>query len=168
MKFILIVALFGLPVAEIITFIEIGGALGLEVTLGIVVLTAFIGVVQLRLQGLATFYKVIECLNQGRFPVDEAFDGCCLILASIMLLTPGFITDCTGILLYAPLFRAILRRLLTPYIFTASYFHSKNSNIHNTPPTHQGTIFEGEYDDVTPTQEQKDPLSTSTPKIRKH
>ena len=60
MKLILIVAVFGLPTAEIITFIEIGGILGLGPTIGIILLTAIIGAVQLKLQGLATFYKVME------------------------------------------------------------------------------------------------------------
>ena len=96
MKLILIVAVFGLPTAEIITFIEIGGILGLGPTIGIILLTAIIGAVQLKSQGSATLYKVMECLNQGRFPIDEAFDGCCLILASALLLTPGFITDVAG------------------------------------------------------------------------
>ena len=97
MKLIFIIAVFGLPISEIITFIEIGDILGLGPTIGIILLTAIIGAFQLKLQGSATLYKVIERLNQGRFPIDEAFDGCCLILASTLLLTPGFITDCAGI-----------------------------------------------------------------------
>ena len=123
MKLILIIAVFGLPTAEIITFIEIGGILGLGPTIGIILLTAIIGAVQLKSQGSATLYKVMECLNQGRFPIDEAFDGCCLILASTLLLTPGFITDFVGLLLFAPLFRVNLRRLLARYIFFLGCCH---------------------------------------------
>ena len=167
MKLILIIAVFGLPTAEIITFIEIGGILGLGPTIGIILLTAIIGAVQLKLQGSATLYKVMECLNQGRFPIDEAFDGCCLILASILLLTPGFITDIAGLLLFAPLFRVNLRRLLARYIFATNHININNSNIHNTPNPHEGMILEGEFDDVTATQEKNEFLPAGDSKVRR-
>ena len=166
MKLILIVAVFGFPTAEIITFIEIGGILGLGPTIGIILLTAVIGAIQLKLQGSATLYKVMECLNQGRFPIDEAFDGCCLILASTLLLTPGFITDFVGLLLFAPLFRVNLRRLLARYIFTTNDININNSNIHNTPNPHEGIILDGEFDDVTATQEKNELLPARDSKER--
>jgi len=166
MKFILIVAVFGLPTAEIITFIEIGSILGLGPTIGIILLTAIIGAVQLKLQGSATLYKVMECLNQGRFPINEAFDGCCLILASTLLLTPGFITDVVGLLLFAPLFRVNLRRLLARYIFAPNHINTNNSNIHNTPTPHEGMILDGEFDDVTATQEKNECLPARDLKLR--
>ena len=166
MKLILIVAVFGLPTAEIIIFLEIGNILGLGPTIGITLLTAIIGVVQLKLQGSATLYKVMECLNQGRFPIDEAFDGCCLILASVLLLTPGFITDCAGILLFAPLLRVNLRRLLARYIFATNDIKMNNSNFHNTPNHQKGTILDGEFDDVTGTQEKNELLPARDSKVR--
>ena len=167
MKLILIIAVFGLPTAEIITFIEIGGILGLGPTIGIILLTAIIGAVQLKSQGSATLYKVMECLNQGRFPIDEAFDGCCLILASTLLLTPGFITDFVGLLLFAPLFRVNLRRLLTRYIFATNHININNSNIYNTPNPHEGMILDGEFDDVTATQEKNEFLPARDSKVRR-
>ena len=156
MKLILIVAVFGLPTAEIITFIEIGGILGLGPTIGIILLTAIIGAVQLKSQGSATLYKVMECLNRGRFPINEAFDGWCLILASILLLTPGFITDFAGLLLFTPLFRINLRRLLARYIFATNDISINNPNFHETPNPHEGIILDGEFDDVTATQEKNE------------
>ena len=167
MKLILIIAVFGLPTAEIITFIEIGGILGLGPTIGIILLTAIIGAVQLKSQGSATLYKVMECLNQGRFPIDEAFDGCCLILASTLLLTPGFITDFVGLLLFAPLFRVNLRRLLARYIFATNHININNSNIHNTPNPHEGMILDGEFDDVTATKEKNEFLPARDSKVRR-
>ena len=166
MKLILIIAVFGIPTAEIITFIEIGGILGLGPTIGIILLTAIIGAVQLKLQGSATLYKAMECLNQGRFPIDEAFDGCCLILASTLLLTPGFITDFAGLLLFAPLFRVNLRRLLARYIFATNDISINYPNINNTSNPHEGTILDGEFDDVTATQEKNELLPARDSKER--
>ena len=85
MKPIFFLAVLSLPIAEIVTFINIGSYLGLWPTIGIVLLTAVMGAIQFRLQGFATLYKVVGCMRQGRLPIDEAFDGCCLILASTLL-----------------------------------------------------------------------------------
>ena len=167
MKLNLIVAVFGLQKSEIITFIEIGGILGLGPNIGITLLTAVIGVLQLKVQGSTTLYKVMECLNQGLFPIDEAFDGCCLILASILLLTPGFITDFAGLLLFTPLFRVNLRRLLARYICKTNHINIEISNIHNTPNPNEGMILDGEFDDVTATQQKNEFLPARDSKVRR-
>lgn len=103
MPFILILAAFiGVPILEIAVFIEAGEAWGLWPTLGVVVLTAFVGTALLRAQGLATLARVRQSLDRGEIPVEEAFTGVCLLVAGALLLTPGFVTDSLGLLLFVP------------------------------------------------------------------
>jgi len=110
---ILILAVFiGVPLLEIAAFIQIGGWLGLWPTLGLVVLTAMIGTWELRAQGLAALSRARAVLDAGRMPARELFDGACLLLAGALLLTPGFITDALGMLLFLPAVRDVLRRIL--------------------------------------------------------
>ena len=92
MGLVILFVMIGVPIAEIMAFIEVGGYLGLWPTIGVVILTAIIGTGLLKWQGLATLYSAQESLLQNRFPLDEVFDGLCLILAGALLLTPGFIT----------------------------------------------------------------------------
>lgn len=105
MAIILLALFIAVPVIEIALFIEIGGWIGLWPTIGIVVVTAFAGTSLLRLQGLAVLRRVQESAARNELPVAEVFDGLCLLVAGVMLLTPGFFTDAVGFLLFVPLFR---------------------------------------------------------------
>lgn len=103
---ILLLAMFiAVPIIEIGLFIEIGGWIGLWPTIGIVIVTAFAGTTMLRLQGLSVLQRVQESANRNELPVQEVFDGLCLLVAGVLLLTPGFFTDSIGFLLFVPVFR---------------------------------------------------------------
>ena len=108
---ILILALFiGIPLIEIYLFIQVGGAIGVWSTIGLVILTAFIGTALLRQQGLATLARAQSELDRQQLPVRELFDGVCLLVGGLLLLTPGFLTDALGFALLIPPLRAILGR----------------------------------------------------------
>lgn len=103
---ILLLAMFiAIPIIEIGLFIEIGGWIGLWPTLGIVIVTAFAGTTLLRLQGLAVLQRAQESAARSELPVQEVFDGLCLLIAGVLLLTPGFFTDAVGFMLFVPPFR---------------------------------------------------------------
>jgi len=98
------------PLIEIAVFIEVGDRLGLWPTLGVVVLTAILGAGLFRVQGLSTLRQAQANLNANVFPAREVFDGLCLLVAGTLLITPGFVTDSLGFLLFFPPFRHGLRR----------------------------------------------------------
>ncbi len=100
-----------IPLIEIAVFIKIGGLLGLWPTIGIVVLTAMLGAMLFRIQGLATLRQAQASLETNVFPAREVFDGFCLLVAGMLLITPGFATDSLGFLLFFPPFRHFLRRI---------------------------------------------------------
>ena len=98
MRFLLLAAFVAVPVVEIAAFIGIGGRIGLWPTIGLVVVTAFAGLALLRIQGLA----VLDRLRLSRAPAVELFEGLCLLIAAVLLLVPGFVTDAVGFLLLIP------------------------------------------------------------------
>ena len=100
------------PIVEIGVFIQAGDLIGLWPTIGMVILTALVGSALLRHQGITTLTRVRESMKVGRLPVNELFEGLCLLLAGAFLLTPGFVTDGFGLLLFLPVFRSGLRRLI--------------------------------------------------------
>ena len=156
MKLFFILAIIGIPSLEIFTFIKVGGVLGVWPTIGLVFVTALIGLSQLNSQGTETLYKAMETLCQNRFPIDELFNGVCLILAGILLLTPGFITDFVGFLFLIPFIRIKIRQSLANFSFTNSRVHINHSDIQNSKPTTGDPMtIEGEYDDLTATREEK-------------
>jgi len=108
-RFILLI-LIGVPIIEIAVFIQLGSEIGIWNTVILILLTAIMGAWLLKRQGLATLQRAQESIQKQVFPVAEVFDGLCLALAGVLLLTPGFVTDAAGFLLFLPKFRAVLRR----------------------------------------------------------
>ncbi|MEM8870149.1 MAG: FxsA family protein [Pseudomonadota bacterium] len=96
------------PIIEIALFIQVGGAIGLWPTLGIVVLTALAGTLLMRAQGLATLARVQDSLRQGGDPTGPLVHAAMILVAGVLLLTPGFFTDACGFALLLPPVRSML------------------------------------------------------------
>ena len=101
-----------IPVAEIYVLIKIGGHIGAFNTVLMVILTAFAGAYLAQLQGMQTMLRIRASLQQGLMPKDEMVDAVIIFVAGIVLLTPGFITDLTGLLLLLPVTRQRFKRFL--------------------------------------------------------
>jgi len=147
MAAILFLAFVSVPIIEVGLFIKIGGFIGFWPTIGIVVLTALIGTALLRQQGLATFISAQKNLEEGRFPIDEVFDGLCLVIAGALLLTPGFFTDVVGFLLFVPPLRMVLRHGLARFLATHGHVEVHTRGAYER--TDSGTVIDGEYEDVS-------------------
>ncbi len=97
------------PIVEFYLIIRIGSRIGFGVTLGIVVLTALLGATLTRAQGMRAWIRFQQASSEGRMPHREVLDGIMILLAGVVLLTPGFLTDAVGFLLLVPPVRAALR-----------------------------------------------------------
>ena len=94
-----------LPIAEMALLIQVGSSIGVLNTVGLVLLTAVIGGLLLRQQGLATLLKANQRVAGGELPGREIAEGMALAAGGALLLTPGFITDGVGFTLLLPLSR---------------------------------------------------------------
>ncbi|PCJ83737.1 MAG: membrane protein FxsA [Hyphomicrobiales bacterium] len=90
------------PLLEIAAFVIIGGELGVALTLALVVVTAVIGSFLLRWQGLSLITRIRAEMSAERMPAKELVRGVMIVIAGILLLTPGFVTDTVGFLLFVP------------------------------------------------------------------
>lgn len=145
MALYLLILFILVPLIEIFLFIEIGGRIGVGATVALVVVTAVLGTTLLRQQGLAVFRRAQESLGRGEVPVAEVFDGLCLLVAGAVLLTPGFLTDAVGIVLFVAPFRRWLGRALIRRI------HVDGGGGRRDGPADK--IIEGEYRHVPPDDE---------------
>lgn len=106
MRFSLLpVVLMILPLAEIAVFIIVGRYIGVLPVLGLIFLTAAIGGVLLRIQGVGVLRRLARELDAGQLPAREMIHGAMIVLAGLFLLTPGFVTDILGLLLFIPAVR---------------------------------------------------------------
>lgn len=115
MKFLFVLFIV-MPVAEITLLIKVGQQIGALYTASLVVLTAFIGSLMLRQQGLSTLFRAQERINSGQIPLQEMLEGIFLAVGGALLITPGFITDVFGFLCLIPITRKGLVRLAGRHI----------------------------------------------------
>ncbi|BAI73526.1 fxsA cytoplasmic membrane protein [Azospirillum sp. B510] len=101
-----------LPILEIVGFIQVGDWIGAGPTIGLLILSAVVGTLLVRHQGLAALTRAQAAAARGEAPIGTVLDGFCAVLAGILLIIPGFLTDILGIiLLIRPLRRGIGRWL---------------------------------------------------------
>lgn len=98
-----------LPVFELVIAIEVGRWVGALATLGALLVIAIIGVMIVRRQGAAAWRSLNQSLAAGRAPSRELADAAVLVLAGVLLILPGFLTDVVAVLLLFPLTRPVLR-----------------------------------------------------------
>lgn len=98
------------PLIEIALFIFVGDRLGLGTTILLVVLTALIGSALVSRQGRGQIERVRSAIEAGSFPAKELAHGAMILVAGVLLITPGFLTDLVGFLFLVPQVREAIRR----------------------------------------------------------
>lgn len=97
-----------LPLVEIYLMIKIGSVIGAFNTISITILTAIVGVYFAKLQGLSTLRSLGKNIRINKSSIGEIINGFCLVVAAILLILPGFLTDFLGFLLLVPFSRNII------------------------------------------------------------
>lgn len=98
-----------IPAIEIYLLIAVGSHLGALNTVGIIVFTGILGAHFAKSQGLSVIHNIQSKSTRGEIPTTELIDGLLILIGGILLITPGFLTDLTGILLVNPITRPLLR-----------------------------------------------------------
>lgn len=152
MRFLFILFVI-IPIVEITILIQVGQAIGAWYTVGLVLLSAFIGVNMLRYQSLATLGRAQERLSRNEVPGQEMVEGIVLAVGGALLVTPGFVTDVMGFsCLIPPVRKAVVRLLLSRFTVIAA-----SGAVHGSfqqpgrgsgePPRRNGDVIEGEVID---------------------
>lgn len=152
-----------LPIAEIMLIINVSDSIGGWNTFLVVIITAFFGAYFVRQQGFALLQSVQTKIAKGEAPSTDLAEGLLLLVAGVLLITPGFITDIMGFLFTLPFSRGpIAAFLMTKMIvrqtgnvhFTQAGFGQNPNDVkqepnsrYNNPRGQQGDIIDGEYTD---------------------
>ena len=103
-----LIALILVPILEIYLFIKIGGQIGAFNTISLIFITAIIGVIYARYEGLNTLRSGFSQLIKNEAPIYEIISGAAIAFAALLLIVPGFATDLFGFLLIFPLTRKLI------------------------------------------------------------
>ena len=140
-----------MPVLELYLLIRVGQWLGAWPTVGLVFLTAAVGISLLRHQGFSTLHIVRTRLEAGELPAREMVEGLLLVVGGAMFLAPGFITDLIGFICLLP----PTRRRIAALLMARGVWHVQASMRHGAGPTahsetfradNRGRIIEGEFE----------------------
>lgn len=94
-----------LPLLEIAGFILVGQQIGVLATIALIIFTTILGSVLLRVQGFGLMSRVRQTIEAGGVPAREVVHGFMILVAGILLVAPGFVTDTLGLLLFIPAIR---------------------------------------------------------------
>jgi len=148
---VLFVLFIIIPIIEISVLMQVGELLGMWPTIAIVILSAWIGAKYVRQQGLATLQSVQAKMAQGEMPSSEIVTGLMLLVAGVLLVTPGFVTDIFGLSLLVPSVRAVIATYVQKHINVNA--HAAGN--HAGASFHHGNTYENEGFSQTPNPENK-------------
>lgn len=150
----LLIAFIIVPIIEIALFIQVGGWLGLWPTLAIVVATALLGTWLVRTQGALALSELRGSLSGQSDPTEALAHGAMILVAGVLLLTPGFFTDALGFALLTPPFRRAAFNYLRKRVKVQSF----STGPQRRPRTANGAnTIEGEFVEVEPDSTPREP-----------
>ena len=103
-----LLAIILVPIIEIYLFIKIGSHIGAFSTISLIFITAIIGVIYARFEGLNTLRSGFSQLVKNELPAYEIISGAAIAFAALLLIVPGFATDILGFFLILPFTRRLI------------------------------------------------------------
>lgn len=104
-----------IPVIELWLLMRVGSVIGFFPTIGIVLLTGFVGAWMARIQGLSVISEMNTSVAQGKVPGKELVNAVLVFVGGALLLTPGFVTDILGFFMIMPGTRDVVSAFLMNY-----------------------------------------------------
>ncbi len=129
-----LLAIILVPIIEIYLFIKIGAEIGAFNTISLIFITAVIGIIYARYEGLNTIKSGLSQLLKNEIPAYEMISGAAIAFAALLLIIPGFATDIIGFLLIFPLTRKLI-------------FGKISKNLQNEKKN-KNEFIEGEFEDL--------------------
>lgn len=129
-----LVAIILIPVIEIFLFIKIGGQIGAFNTISLIFITAILGIIYARYEGLNTLKSGFTQLVKNELPAYEIISGAAIAFAALLLIIPGFATDIIGFILIIPFTRKLIFKS-----FSLKFKVKEKTN---------RNFIDGEYEDI--------------------
>ena len=129
------------PIIEIYLFIKLGTQIGAFNTISLIFITAIMGIIYARYEGLNTLKSGFSQLVKNEVPTYEIASGATIAFAALLLIIPGFATDVLGFILIFPLSRKLILKRFANKL--------NNQNIKKKD------FIEGTYEDIEEEDDRK-------------
>ena len=136
-----LISIILVPIIEIYLFIKIGAEIGAFNTISLIFITAVIGIIYARYEGLNTLRSGFSQIVKNELPAYEIISGAAIAFAAILLMLPGFATDIFGFILIFPLTRKLILKGF--------------SNKFEKQKPKKNNFIEGEFEDIDENDDRK-------------
>ena len=148
MFFLLLLLFLAVPLAEILVIVEVAQKTGILETVSLLLIVSILGAWLVKSEGMGVIRKIQFQLVEGKIPSKELLDGGLILIAGVLMLTPGFITDAFGLLLLFPLTRPIIRRLFFKRIINQPFGSSGPKTDQSTTGFRNGSFMHMQDRDI--------------------
>ncbi len=132
------------PLLEIALLIKAGEMIGFWPTISLLIGAGVLGVLVIREQGITMVGRMLNAVNEGKLPFEPMLDGYARIIAGLLLIVPGFLSDVAALLLLVPPLRAwAIRRALSGLTGGAQSYRSADPR-----KSSRTTVIETTYERV--------------------
>ena len=134
--FLLVISLVVvLPLLELYVIVQVGQQMGLLPTIALLIIVSAAGTSLVKREGLKIFRDFTEAIRRGEEPSVQIVHGVCILVAGVLLLAPGFVSDMVAIALLLPPTRSLITLLV---------LRRSRAKITVIRATHSGPIVETE------------------------
>ena len=142
-------AVFLFIYVELSLLVWVGSHLGILMLILLLVGSSLLGITLIRVRGWYSLTRIKQQLTQGQLPTDALFGSLRWLVAGILFVIPGFVTDIFACVLLSPLGRYIINAFIgSRFVFfrqnifkTDRTFLSSQDNSQN-----DSEIFEAEFE----------------------
>ena len=143
-------AVFLFIYVELSLLVWVGSHLGILMLILLLIGSSLLGIVIIRARGWYSLTRIKQQLTQGQLPTDALFGSLRWLVAGILFVIPGFVTDILACVLLSPFGRYLINTFIrSRFVFfqqnifkkTGRTFYSSQNN-----PPRDGEIFEAEFE----------------------
>ena len=142
LRFAFVLLFVAFPLIEIAVLIKVGEAIGFWPTMLVLVAAAFLGAFVIREQGLSVVGRAFDAMREGRVPLVPMLDSYVVIMAGLLLIIPGLISDVLGLLLLIPPLRRWCIRQVLPGVYDHPLVAGEDRRARTRGPKVIDTTFE--------------------------
>ena len=142
-------AVFLFIYVELSLLVWVGSHLGILMLILLLIGSSLLGITLIRVRGWYSLTRVKQQLTQGQLPTDALFGSLRWLVAGILFVIPGFVTDILACVLLSPLGRYLTNTFIhSRFVFFQQNLFKTDRTFYSSQVNRQNDseIFEAEFE----------------------
>lgn len=142
-------AVFLFIYVELSLLVWVGSHLGILMLILLLIGSSLLGITLIRVRGWYSLTRIKQQLTQGQLPTDALFGSLRWLVAGILFVIPGFVTDILACMLLSPLGRYLINTFIrSRFVFFQQNLFKTDRTFYSSQVNRQNDseIFEAEFE----------------------